>query len=118
MSGGAHGAIPTASVRLKVGKRTRTESSIGNGPVDAVYNCITRLTGIRCKLTSYTIKANGAGMDALGQVNVNVDYQGRIFHGMGLSTDVIEASALALINACNIIERARVIEKEREKKHA
>ena len=118
MSGGAHGAIPTASVRLKVGKRTRTESSIGNGPVDAVYNCITRLTGIRCKLTSYTIKANGAGMDALGQVNVNVDYEGRIFHGMGLSTDVIEASALALIDACNIIERARLIEKKREKQQA
>lgn len=118
MSGGAHGAIPTASVRLKVGKRTRTESSIGNGPVDAVYNCITRLTGIRCKLTSYTIKANGAGMDALGQVNVNVDYEGRIFHGMGLSTDVIESSALALIDACNSIERAREIEKKREKKTA
>ena len=57
-------------------------------------------------------------MDALGQVNVNVDYEGRIFHGMGLSTDVIESSALALIDACNSIERAREIEKKREKKTA
>lgn len=46
-------------------------------------------------------------IDALAQVNVNVDYEGRIFHGMGLSTDVIEASALTLIHACNNIERAR-----------
>ena len=45
----------------------------------------------------------------------NVDYEGRIFHGMGLSTDVIESSALALIDACNSIERARVIEKETRK---
>ena len=116
MSGGVnHGAIPTASVRLKVGKRSRTESCTGNGPVDAVYNCISRLTGIRCKLTSYKINANGSGMDALGEVNVNVDYNGRIFHGMGISTDVIEASALALINACNIIERARLIDREKVK---
>ena len=119
MSGGInHGAIPTASVRLRAGKRTRTESCTGNGPVDAVYNCISRLTGIRCKLTSYTINANGIGMDALGEVNVNVDYNGRTFHGMGMSTDVIEASALALINACNIIERARLIDTERKHEHS
>ena len=80
MTGGSH-SIPTASVRLRVGKRTRSDSSIGNGPVDAVYNCITRLTGIRCELTSFTISANGAGMDALGQVDVNVRHEGRIFHG-------------------------------------
>ena len=108
MSGGSH-SIPTASVRLRVGKRTRTDSSIGNGPIDAVYNCITRLTGIRCQLTSFTITANGAGMDALGQVNVTVDYNGRIFHGMGMSVDIVEAAALALIHAANSIDRAEKI---------
>lgn len=117
MSGGMH-SIPTASVRLRVGKRTRTESSIGNGPVDAVYNCITRLTGIRCKLTSFTITANGAGMDALGQVNVTVDYEGRIFHGMGMSVDILEAAALALIHATNSIERANRIRKTRKHERA
>lgn len=108
MSSGA-GSLPTASVRLKVGKRTRTDACVGNGPVDAVYNCITRLTGIRCKLTSFSITANGAGMDALGQVNVTVDYEGRIFHGMGMSVDIMEAAALALIHASNVIERAQRI---------
>ena len=49
---------------------------------------------------------------------MNVDYNGRTFHGMGMSTDVIEASALALINACNIIERARLIDKERKHEHS
>lgn len=111
MSGGTH-SLPTASVRLRAGKRTRTEACVGNGPVDAVYNCITRLTGIRCKLTSFQITANGAGMDALGQVNVTVDYEGRIFHGMGMSVDVVEAAALALIHACNVIERSQRIKKQ------
>lgn len=105
--------MPTATVRLRVGKRTRTESSIGNGPVDAMYNCITRLTGVRCKLTSFTITANGAGMDALGQVDVTVEYEGRVFHGMGLSTDVVESAALALLNAINNIERAKKISQSR-----
>ena len=88
--------------------------SIGNGPVDAVYNCITRLTGVRCKLTSFEITANGAGMDALGQVNITVDYDGRVFHGMGLSTDVIESAALALLHAINNIERTKRIQELRE----
>ena len=118
MTGGSH-SIPTASVRLRVGKRTRSDSSIGNGPVDAVYNCITRLTGIRCELTSFTISANGAGMDALGQVDVNVRQEGRIFHGIGMSVDILEAAALALIHASNNIDRAnRIRETRRHEKDA
>ena len=115
VTSGGTDSIPTASVRLRVGKRTRTDCSIGNGPVDAIYNCITRLTGIRCKLTSFQIAANGAGMDALGQVNVTVDYEGRIFLGLGMSTDILEAAALALINASNVIMRAKKINKSRNK---
>lgn len=102
--------IPTASVRLRIGKRYRVESCTGNGPVDAVYHCISRLTGIRLKLSSFTIGAKGSGMDAQGQVDVDVSYKNRNYHGKGLSTDVIEASALALINACNSIYRAQLIE--------
>lgn len=54
-------------------------------------------------------------MDALGQVNVTVDYEGRIFHGLGMSTDILEAAALALINASNVIMRAKKINKSRNK---
>lgn len=106
--------IPTASVRIRSAKRCRTESSTGNGPVDAVYNCITKLTGIRCELTNYVITSKGSGMNAQGQVDVDVKYKGRQYHGKGLSTDVIESSALALLNACNSIYRAQLIEKEKD----
>ncbi|MBO8415123.1 MAG: 2-isopropylmalate synthase [Proteobacteria bacterium] len=113
VSGGKQ-VIPTASVKLKIGKRTRIESGTGNGPVDAVFNCITRLTGIRCELINYVITAKGAGMNAQGQVDVDVKYNDRKYHGKGLSTDVIEASALALIHACNSIYRAQIIEQEKK----
>ena len=106
LSGDKH-VIPTATVRLKIGKRTRTESGTGNGPVDAVFNCITRLTGIKLKLDSFVISAKGSGMNAQGQVD-------RHYHGKGLSTDVIEASALSLISACNSIYRAQLIKEERQ----
>lgn len=105
--------IPTASVRLKIGRRYRTESATGNGPVDAVYHCISRLTGIKLELSSFNIGAKGSGMDAQGQVDVDVKYNGRTYHGKGLSTDVIEAAALALIEACNTIYRAQLIEEKK-----
>ena len=113
MSGGSN-IIPTASVRLRIGKRTRTESGTGNGPVDAVFNCINRLTGIKLKLESFQITAKGSGMNAQGQVNVDVIFEGRHYYGVGISTDVIEASALSLISASNSIYRAQMIEQEKE----
>ena len=48
-------------------------------------------------------------------MNVTVDYEGRIFHGLGMSTDILEAAALALINASNVIMRAKKINKSRNK---
>ncbi len=107
--------IPTASVKLRVGKRTRIDAGTGNGPIDAVYNCITRLTRIDASLTSFNINAKGEGMNAQGQVDVDVLYDGRQYHGKGLSTDVIEAAALALINAYNSVYRAKIIHTKENK---
>ena len=106
MSGGKN-IIPTASVRLKIGKRTRTESGTGNGPVDAVFNCISRLTGIKLKLDNFVISAKGSGMNAQGQVDVDVIYNNRHYHGKGLSTDVIEYKKLENIVGKNIKKRHR-----------
>ncbi|MCR5536986.1 MAG: 2-isopropylmalate synthase, partial [Succinivibrio sp.] len=113
ISGGKN-ILPTAAVRLKIGKRTRTESGTGNGPVDAVFNCISRLTGIKFELFNFVISAKGSGMNAQGQVDVDLIYHNRHYHGKGISTDVIEASALSLISACNSIYRAKIIEDEKE----
>ena len=55
-------------------------------------------------------------MNAQGQVDVDLVYEDRHYHGKALSTDVIEASALALISACNSIYRARIIQEEKQEK--
>ena len=111
---GGKGVIPTASVRRKIGNEIITESGTGDGPVDAVFNCITRLTKIDCKLISYELSATTEGMNAQGQVDVDVLYHDRKYHGKGLSTDVIESSALAFVHACNSIYRAQIVENKKE----
>ncbi|MBU3844297.1 MAG: 2-isopropylmalate synthase [Candidatus Anaerobiospirillum pullicola] len=111
---GGKGVIPTASVRMKIGDQVITESGTGDGPVDAVFNCITRLTKIDCKLVAYELSATTEGMNAQGQVDVDVLYHDRKYHGKGLSTDVIESSALALVHACNSIYRAQIVENKKE----
>ena len=98
---------PTATVVVRCGSRTRTEASTGNGPVDAIYNAVTRLTNLKTKLLTYVIEANGEGMDALGRVNVSVLYDERKFYGSAVSVDVLEASTLAFLNALNAVERHR-----------
>ena len=111
---GGPSVIPTASVKMTIGDESFTESGTGDGPVDAVFNCITRLTKIDCKLVDYNLSATSEGMNAQGQVDVVVLYKGRKYYGRGLSTDVIESSALALVHACNSIYRAQIIAKEKE----
>ncbi|MFU2132428.1 2-isopropylmalate synthase [Gallibacterium anatis] len=99
----------TASVKLAVDHVIQLDAATGNGPVDAVYNCILRITGMDLTMISYQLSAKGEGKDALGQVDIVVDYKGRKFHGVGLATDIIEASALALIHAINAIKLAKKV---------
>lgn len=96
----------TATVRMTVGVVQKIEAATGNGPVDAVYNAIARATQCSLKITAYQLSAKGEGQDALGQVDIEVLYQGKSFHGVGLATDVVEASALALINVMDLVFRA------------
>jgi 2-isopropylmalate synthase len=98
--------VPTATVRLKKlgGKETESlqDAGIGDGPVDAALKAIDRLTKTRGKLLDYTIRAVSQGKDALGEVTVKADFgDGQLVTGKGASTDVIEASARAYLNAVN-----------------
>jgi 2-isopropylmalate synthase len=94
--------IPTATVTLKdsSGQEIR-DASIGDGPVDAIYSAIQRLTGISVTLTDYRIRAVTKGKEALGEAQVEFDHSGRKIRGRGLSTDILEASALAYLAAIN-----------------
>ena len=94
---------PTATVRIRQGKTVQVDSAVGDGPVDAACKAIDRITGIQGKLNSYSIHAVTKGKDALGEVLIQVEYKNRSYAGRGASTDVIEASAKAYLNAINRI---------------
>ncbi len=98
--------VPTATVRLKRadGKAAdaQQDASIGDGPVDAALKAMDRITKTRGKLMDYQLRAVSEGKDALGEVTVKVDFGGgELVTGKGASTDIIEASARAYLNAVN-----------------
>ena len=98
--------VPTATVSLTKGGAEpgafEQDASIGDGPVDAVLKAIDRITKSPGKLLDYNLRAVSQGKDALGEVSVKVQFQDKeIVPGKGASTDVIEASARAYLNAVN-----------------
>jgi len=95
------GIIPSATVKLRKDGQPFQESGIGDGPVDAVLAAIDAITGIKGRLQDYSLRAATSGKDAVGEVSVKVDFDGRIVSGKGSSTDVIEASARAYVSALN-----------------
>lgn len=90
-----------ASITLTHEGEQITEAAMGDGPIDAAYNAISRIAGEIWHLESYDIKAVTGGIDALGEVTVRVKSGGAGNTGRGVSTDIIEASILAYINAIN-----------------
>ena len=101
---------PTSSIALIGSDGTRAEKvASGFGPVDASFNAINKIVGRSVKLEEYSIGAVTEGRDAQGEVSVKISSEGSTAKGYGLSTDVIEASILAYINAINnlIYERSR-----------
>jgi len=78
------------------------EVSLGDGPVDAAYNAIDKIMDMPGnELISYAINSTSDGKDALGEVVVKVRNGEEVSTGHGLSTDIIESSILAYLNAAN-----------------
>jgi 2-isopropylmalate synthase len=93
--------VPTATVTLEKDGKTFTDAAIGDGPVDAVYEAIQRLTGVQPTLRDYSLRALTSGKDAQGEVTIEVEDGGHRFRARGLSTDIVEASARAYLAAVN-----------------
>jgi len=92
---------PTATVAITLDGTLKEEAACGEGPVDAVFQALDKLTGLQVCLKNYVLDAVTGGQDAMGQVTVKVGYGDQVFTGRGLSTDIIEASARAYIHALN-----------------
>ncbi|QDU70422.1 2-isopropylmalate synthase [Mucisphaera calidilacus] len=101
------GAMPTATVTLADSSgQEKTEASVGDGPVDAIYSAIQSITGVRVRLEDFATRSITQGKDAQGEVQVRVDHHGQKARGRGLSTDTVEAATLAYLAAINRIRTA------------
>ncbi len=96
--------IPQASLALKFKNKTMSSKSSGDGPVDACFKAIDKITGTKCELQDYRIEAVTKGKDALGEVSLKLKAKGKVVTSRGSSTDIVEASIRAYINALNKIE--------------
>jgi 2-isopropylmalate synthase len=98
------GTIPAAAVCLWRHDGTIVrEAGVGDGPVDAVFRTIERITGIDVNLTEYQVRSVSMGEDAQGEAMVAAEHQGRTYRGRAASTDIVEASAQAFLQVINRI---------------
>ncbi|MDH4111797.1 MAG: 2-isopropylmalate synthase, partial [Actinomycetota bacterium] len=100
VGGGTH-LQPRATVHLKKGEETIEESSVGDGLIDAAMGAIQRAAGVEARLVNFHVSSVTEGTDALGDVVVQLDIDGRRVTGRGVATDVVEASARAYLAAVN-----------------
>ncbi|MDR1471210.1 MAG: 2-isopropylmalate synthase [Synergistaceae bacterium] len=95
------GGKPTASITLSHGGAETTEASVGNGPVDAAYKAILKILGFSPELAEFRIRATSELADALGEARVILRYKDIKAQGRGASTDIIEATISAYVEAVN-----------------
>ncbi|MBP2000489.1 2-isopropylmalate synthase [Paenibacillus shirakamiensis] len=101
-------STPTAKVRVQVqGRGTVNEEAEGNGSVDAIYNAIDKVSQEDVELSDYSIKSISHGKDAQGEVHVVLTQQDISVQGRGVSTDILEASARAYVDALNRLSDKR-----------
>lgn len=100
--------FPTATVKLRRGSEVFRESAVGDGPINALYSAIRTIFNEDIVLKEYKISSLSRGMEALGRVSIRIALGDRLFSARATDTDIIKASALALVNAINriVMERA------------
>jgi 2-isopropylmalate synthase len=101
---GGTGSISTATVEMQAADEPKqSDAATGDGPVDALFRALERITGITAQLHDYQVRSVSSGKDAQGEVHVELRQGNRSFHGKGVSTDILEASVQAYLKALNKI---------------
>ena len=111
------GLIPTATVCIRrPDGQVVQDAAIGDGPVDAIFKAVERVTGIAANLREFAVRGVTGGKDAQGEVSLELEVESddRSFRGRAASTDIIEASAQAYLNAVNAIASRRDRDQPRE----
>jgi len=102
-------AVPHATVKIRIDGEEHLGHAAGDGMVDACFKALGDLTGMHPRLDRYVVKAITGGTDALGEVSCLVSDGGIVVMGQGSHTDIIQASALAYLNALNKLEYRRMV---------
>jgi 2-isopropylmalate synthase len=95
---------PKAAVSLGKKGKLLTAQSSGDGPVDACFKALDKITNLKAKLEDFRLEAVTSGKDALGQVSLKLNTRGRVVSGRGSSTDIVEAAIKAYLDAINKLE--------------
>lgn len=92
-----------ARVKIKFKGKLFNAESVGDGPVDACYKAIDKITKIKTKLINYKLEAVTMGRDAQGMARVELEVKGKQLLGRGASTDILESSVKAYLDALDKI---------------
>ncbi|MFO0913372.1 MAG: 2-isopropylmalate synthase [Pirellulales bacterium] len=97
---------PRVKLTLRRGQETLTEElTDGDGPIDAAFLAVEKITGMRLVCRDFQVRSATLGHDAQGEVNVEVEYLGESVKGRGVSTDTVEATVMAILDAVNRASR-------------
>ncbi len=92
-----------AHVKLRKGEELFDGFSIGDGPIDASFLAIEKITGHHYELDDFQIQSITEGREAMGQTVVKLRSGGKVYSGRGISTDIIGSGVAAYVNALNKI---------------
>jgi 2-isopropylmalate synthase len=101
----------TVSILTPDGESVRGDFT-GDGPIDAIFRAINSATRREARLREFRIDAVTGGQDALGEASVILELSGASASGQGVSTDIIEAAALAYVRALSNVERKVILAAE------
>jgi len=100
------GKIAGAAVQISHADRGSVkEAAVGDGPVEAAFKALERAVGFSMELKNFEVRSVTIGEDAQGEVTVTVEYNGHSYRGHGISTDIVEAGALAYLEVINRVSR-------------
>jgi 2-isopropylmalate synthase len=93
---------PKVSVTLSRGGEQTSKTTTGEGgPLDTIFHTVEEITGISVVVRDFRVHSVTRGKDAQGESTIEVEHDGRVYRGRGVSTDTFEAATLAFVNAIN-----------------
>ncbi|MEW6487219.1 MAG: 2-isopropylmalate synthase [Thermodesulfobacteriota bacterium] len=99
--------VPTATVQMEIDGVVRQEAGFGDGPVDAAFTVIKKLTRKSPRLVNFSINSITGGTDAQAEVSVRIEEDGTLANGQASDTDIVVASAKAFVHALNKLEHRK-----------